>query len=453
MRKSPFFFALFIAFVASAISPVDAQEYKMKQVNKMMGMNNESTIYVKGSRKRTEGTGFMGMGGKTVTIEQCDLQRTVKLNDNKKLYFIIPFEKDNEEIIDDDAPVKKPVTPAPVVDKNAPKKGGTIYSWYYIYDTLVRETMFGFPARHIYTWRKMKPSPDACNMKDSMEIKTDGWYIDLPEFKCPLVTKPQRPPVKGAPVEKPDCMDKFVSHKKGKGKLGYPLKETTTMIMGGQASTFETGIEVVEFTKMKLDSMLFEIPPGYKEAANEGELTEQLSMADMIKNAQNQNNNNANGNNNNVTIQNNIANNNVNNGAKQPGMIRIGVFEPKGEGGFTASELQKNMALTLTTGNIEGIVITSAEDAKAKNCDYTLSSDISKFKSASKLGGLIKAIKNADPNAASTFNIEANLTLVLLSDGSVKTNPKVDGKYEGKTDDAALKAMNDGCGKVLKALQ
>ncbi len=449
MKKSPCIFAVIIALLASSVSPVEAQEYKMKQANTMGGMTtNESTIYVKGSRKRTESAGMMGMGAKTVVIEQCDLQRTVKLNDNKNLYFIIPFAKDNEEIIDEDAPAPK-TKPAVVIDKTAPKKGGTIYSWYYIYDTLVRETMFGFPARHIQTWRKMKPSADACYMKDSMEIRTDGWYIDLPEFKCPIVTRPERPPVQGAPVEKPDCQDKFISRQKGKGKLGFPLKETRTMTFAGQTSTMEMSSNVVEFSKTKLDSSLFVIPPGYTQAAKEEDLNESFSMADMIKNAQNQNNNNPNNNAiNNVTIKNSIANDN-----KQPGMIRIGVFEPKGDGGFQAAEIQKNMAVTLTTGNIEGVVITSAEDAKTKNCDYTLSSDISKFKSGSKLGGLIKAIKNSDPNAVSTFTVEASLTLVLLSDGSVKTNPKVDGKYDGKPDDAATKAMNDGCVKVLKAFQ
>ena len=134
-------------------------------------------------------------------------------------------------------------------------------------------------------------------------------------------------------------------------------------------------------------------------------------------------------------------------------MIRIGVFEPKGEGTFTGTELQKNMVMTLTTGNIDAVAVTSAEDAKTKSCDYTLTSDFSKFKSASKLGGFIKAIKNADPNAAASFNIEANLTLVLLSDGSVKSKPKVEGKYDGKPDDAATKALNEGCEKVLKDLQ
>ncbi len=49
----------------------------MRQVTHMSGMKSETTIYVKGMRKRTEGGGFAGMNNPT-TIEQCDLQRTIK---------------------------------------------------------------------------------------------------------------------------------------------------------------------------------------------------------------------------------------------------------------------------------------------------------------------------------------------------------------------------------------
>ena len=70
-----------------------------------MGMKSESTIYVKGMRKRTESGGFMGMTQPT-TIEQCDSQRTIRINDKKRIYFIEPFAKE-EEIIDEDNKMPK----------------------------------------------------------------------------------------------------------------------------------------------------------------------------------------------------------------------------------------------------------------------------------------------------------------------------------------------------------
>ena len=103
------FFSVFL-FLSS---PSGAQHYKLSQTGNMMGMKSETTIYVKGVRKRTESSGMMGMEKNLVIIEQCDLQRTVKLNVKKKLYFIVPFSigKEDELIDEEDAirPKNKPV--------------------------------------------------------------------------------------------------------------------------------------------------------------------------------------------------------------------------------------------------------------------------------------------------------------------------------------------------------
>ena len=112
----------------------------------------ESTVYVKGMRKRTESGAMMGMT-QPITIEQCDLQRTIKINDKKKLYYIDSFYKVREEIIDEDEPVNK--KPAPVVKEKTPKttpeKGGVITIYYSIRDTGERKKMYGLTARHVWT--------------------------------------------------------------------------------------------------------------------------------------------------------------------------------------------------------------------------------------------------------------------------------------------------------------
>ena len=102
MRKLLITITAVLIIIVYLPHPLYAQQYKLKQGSNMMGMNYESTIYVKGMRKRTEG-GMMilGIGGNIVTIEQCDLQRYIKINDKKKLYFIEPFAKGNEELIDE----------------------------------------------------------------------------------------------------------------------------------------------------------------------------------------------------------------------------------------------------------------------------------------------------------------------------------------------------------------
>ena len=280
-------------------------------------------------------------------------------------------------------------------------------------------------------------------MKDSIIIKTDGWYIDLPQFNCPIRYTPT---TTANPTEKqePDCKDRYVTHRSGKGKLGFPLIEKRTIIMGdgtSKTTEFETNLETLEFSSEKLDSMLFEIPLGYTQTMKEADLQDKFDMNEMMNQYKNQNNENG-------------KTNTIPADQKAAGTIRIGVYEPKGgDGQLQATVLQQHLANSLKNGTIDAIAISSEEDAKKYNCDYTLATDFVKIKSGSKVGGLLKAIKNTDPNAASSFNIEATLTLVKLSDGSTKLQPTVTGKYDGKADDAASKALDDGSRQILKALK
>ena len=439
MKKSLFYVTTFLIIVLSVGNKAGAQQYKLRQVNNIMSMNTESTIYVKGMRKRTETGSMMGMPAPPVIIEQCDLQRTIKLNDKKKLYFIEPFAKETEEVIDEDVKPSAAVKNKPVAPKTTPQLGGVIYMWYNITDTGERKKMNGFTARHVWTTQKIKPSPDACSMKDSIIIKTDGWYIDLPEFNCPVHYRPSKSSMPPNERQKPDCQDKFVTRRSGKGKLGFPLTETRTIIMGNrdaQTNEFTTNLETIEFSTAKLDSMLFIIPPGYKEVMNESELQDKFDINEMINQYKQEKEDKS------ISVDD----------QKMAGKIRIGVYVPKGDDQVQASALQEHIVTSLMEGNIEAVAIESEEEAKKYNCDYTLASDFIKIKQASKVGGLLKAIKNTDPNAATSFNIEAAQTLTKLSDGSIRLQPKINGKYEGKIDAAAEKALDEGCRKILTEL-
>ena len=444
MKKYIYSFLAILVALFATTNETKAQQYKLRQSTSMMGMKTESTIYVKGMRKRTESAGMMGMPAPPITIEQCDLQRTIKINDKKKLYYIDSFAKETDEIIDEDvkpAVVKtKPTTPEPK-EKTIPQKGGVITMWYNITDTGERKKMYGFNARHVWTAQKTKPSPEACTMKDSMVIKTDGWYIDLPLFNCPVRYRSARTTMPRNERQQPECKDKYITRRSGKGKLGFPLTETTTIIMGnGGAKTteIETSIETLELSTVKLDSMLFEIPPGYQQAASEEELQEKFDMSNMINQYKNINKG---------------EEKTTGNDQKKPGVIRIGVYEPKGDEQLQVSALQQHLVSALTDGSIESVAVTSEEEAKKYKCDYTLTTDFIKIKQGSKVGGLLKAIKNTDPTAASSYTIEAALILVNLSDGTTRLQPKVNGKYDGKIDDAAKKALDAGSRLILKGLK
>ncbi|MEP6787430.1 MAG: hypothetical protein ABJB40_03300, partial [Acidobacteriota bacterium] len=111
----PLFLAIIFAFAATGVL---AQNYKLKQKTTISGQTFESTVYVKNPRKRTESSGYMGMGSDVATIEQCDLKRTVKVNDKKKLYFIEPFAADAAE--------PPPAAPRPPAAATKVTKGGTL---------------------------------------------------------------------------------------------------------------------------------------------------------------------------------------------------------------------------------------------------------------------------------------------------------------------------------------
>jgi len=386
----------------------------------------ESTIYVKGMRKRTESSGVMGMGGFTA-IEQCDLKRTIKLNDRKKLYFIEAFNQENEDLTGDEK--DKQVLPSK--QQNVNQKGGVITMWYSITDTGERKKMYGFTARHVWTSQKMKPSPDACSMKDSLLIKTDGWYIDLPQFNCPVGYHPER---RANERTQPDCIDKYVMHRQGNGKLGFPLAETVIMIMGNSKDEVRTSMETVELSTDKLDSMLFEIPQGYELAKSEEELLDKMDVQEMMNNA--------------------VKNKQVSqpNEEKKAGTIRIGVFAPSGNDQVQSNLLQQHLVQQMSNSNIEALAVNSEEEAKKMNCDYTLSSVFTNIKQGDKAKGLLKAITRGDPNAMSSFNVQADMTLKTLKDGSVKNQQSLNGKYDGKIDEAATKALDEGCQRMLKAL-
>ncbi len=437
-------FTLCLALAGSLLIPAEAQQYKIKQKTGVMGMNSETTIYVKGKRKRTEPGAMMpGMPKSPTVIEQCDLQRYIKINDKKKLYFIEPFAKQGEdEIIDEDAPKAK-TTPAKQATNTQTKDGGIITLYYSITDTGERKNMYGLTARHVWTYQKIKPSANACTMKDSIIIKTDGWYVDLPQWSCPVSYRPQNYRDPNAKPEKPTCQDKFVIRRKGKGKLGFALTETTTIIMAGMKQEMTTANETIEFSAARLDSMLFEIPLGYTETKNEEDLQDKfdpmsMSAADVSEMAKS------------MGIDMPAAGNT---GEKKPGVVRIAVLAPTGDEQVTSpATVQARMVAALMGNKVEAVAAATEEEAQQYNCDYILSSVFTRIKAGSKVGGLLKAVKNADPNAASQFNIQANLTLKALS-GDVKAQPSVDGKFEGKVDEAAAKAMEDGCRQVLKALK
>ena len=222
----------------------------------------EQTVYIKGKRQRTESAGGVA------TVMQCDLRRTVQLNDMSKTYVLTLFGDGGAAAATVEVAERETRT-------STVKRGGVVTMTYTTTDTGERKQLFGYTARRIKTLMLTEPSPDACS-QERTRMETDGWYIDLNVgFDCyesASVAAAPRGPAGG-------CQDKFRTRQVGSAKLGYPLKVTTTIFGedGKPASSFTQ--EVVELSQATLEQSLFEIPAGYREVKDASEMYSPAAIA------------------------------------------------------------------------------------------------------------------------------------------------------------------------------
>ena len=409
---------------------VSAQQttYKITQTMSMEGMPQPitTTTYVKGPRKRTEQGAMMGMGGDVATIEQCDLKQNVKVNDKKKMYHIDPMEDGTGA-----APARGN---AGGVRSTPVKKGGTVTVTNSIVDTGERRQMFGMTARHLKTSMSMEASPDAC-MQGNMKTETDGWYIDLPDFSCPL---PMRPMQYG-PSARGGCEDHYVSHNSGSGKLGFPLEQT--MSMNGMTQVIHT----TDFSRAPLDQMLFDVPTSYTAVNDANELYGRPDMSAMMaamnKGGDDQDKNSSSGNMRNM-------------GTAAPAFsgIKVAVLIPTNRGdSVSTSDLQNFLIGRITGGNVMAMAASSEAEARSMGANYILWSDISKLKqsTAGKIGGIFGRATGAPTGG--NYDAQVDFKLVKVSDGSTALSSKAMSKTENNAQGAAEAILGQEAAAVLAA--
>src|SRR5215212_923846 len=127
------------------------------------GHSGQSTVYIKGARERTEMPTI-------TTIRQCDLKRTIQINERARKYVIVP---DSE--LGDATPAPAPATPQ---GPKTTRRGAVITYTVNLNDTGERKQMHGYTARHIKTTTVMDAPAEACS-PGHMEMESDGWYIDF----------------------------------------------------------------------------------------------------------------------------------------------------------------------------------------------------------------------------------------------------------------------------------
>ncbi|HKQ53563.1 MAG TPA: hypothetical protein VJT74_14400 [Pyrinomonadaceae bacterium] len=223
------------------------------------GQSMTTTTYIKGSRQRTEGMGY-------TSIYQCDLKRSIQINDKTKTYMITPLAGAN-------AGAAVPVANGQAAGKA--RKGGVVTYTTSATDTGERKQVMGLTARHIKSKVVIAASEGACNPMN-MEMETDGWYVDLPGgMDCAADGK--NTPV--FPVDQSECVDEVRFKTEGNVKLGYPVETTTKMkfntgdeVEAIATPTSSSAQEVVNISTATLDASLFDVPAGYTEVKTIQEL-------------------------------------------------------------------------------------------------------------------------------------------------------------------------------------
>ena len=401
----------------------------------------ETTLYIKGPRMRNE----MASGGAGFTnILQCDLKRTITVNDKTKTYLISSTNSPGTAAgagDGDGGAAPRPTTPQ---QPPAQRRGGVVDVIHTITDTGERKEMFGFTARHIKTSMVKKASADACD-KDQ-KIETDGWYIDFQyAFECPG----EKPKSDAMPVrpQRPDCQDEVRTKTIGTAKLGFPLLVTTTIYQpDGRTSSMTQ--EVLELSREPLDAALFDVPAGYTLARDMQELYGMgASTAAGSSNAA--------GGSSNTGSSSSVANATGAATPKKPGVIRVGLLQPSvqvnaGDAASAAEALRNGFANDLKDANVEVVMLSARSASAALNearqteCDYILSSSMTIKKGGGSMFG--RAIGNI---AGSAVGIPVGSTggaLIKAKDEvtlAYKLEPLAQGKQALSNTEKA-KASRDG---------
>jgi len=412
-------------------------DFKITFKQNMGGQEMQSTTMIKGLRERSETSMNVpgmpaGMNMAQINITECDLKRTIQINDRARKYMITPMDTDSGEGVSSG-------------DAHAPSsggrssRGGVVTMTMNTVDTGERKDMFGFTARHLKQTMMSQSSPDAC-AQNNMKMERDGWYINL---EYGLNCGNDRPPQMGRMAPQ-GCRDRYQFKRTGPTNLGYPLIETTT-IFGADGSVMTTMTkEVVELSRQPLDAALFDVPAGYTEARSQQEMYAAPSMAEIMAMQRQQSGETSSG-----QPSMSGGQSSMSGMPSAAARAKVGVveFNNKAKASVSTDSLREQLIATLNGDGIDAVALNASSpseaaiEAKAKGCTYILYTDISTFKAPStgkRLGGMLGGAVGVGGGGAG--KAEAKLDYRLVPVGS--TSPKLQSSASAKeeTSDASINA-------------
>ena len=381
---------------------------------------SQNTTFLQGARQRVE---FPGL----VTLDQCDLKRSVMLNTTAKRYRVQPYP----------GPAATPAAASEPMDQQAaqmaqlmggpprpPAPGGVVTLTTTHHDTLERQTMFGLEARRIKTLVIKQSTSTACD-KSPLKVEIDAWYVDLPaQAGC---TRPASPAP--APAADPNaCTDRIEVRVAGDVTLGFPIK-TATVTTSGEADKLETATSAQEVTALEvapLDRALFEVPRDFVEASSTAEVVPALAAGGSLADA----------------LFGSTVDGTSTAAAKKPGAIRIGILEPvnKSTRDLQTAGLRRDLVGKFNKAPYEAIPLAGSsvaeieQNAARLQCDYLLLADVVEAKTSKpgRMSSLSRVAGGGPPKDAQDVKVDYKLFAVGASQA-----PKLSG---------TAKASNGGFG-------
>jgi hypothetical protein len=241
-----------VPLIAGALA-AQAQDLHIKKSITVGGNFVSSTeTSIKGARERIVS---QSPTGATVTLHQCDLKRTVNINEQAQTYQVVNDAQD-------EAAVKAANVATGTADADS---AGYITETSAVTDTGERKPMYGFTARHLKIKVAVQSSKNACSqLNQSYEL--DGWYADLSK-EMSSACQQFLPPIR----QNDGCSDRVIRKRSGSAKPGYPLAETISL-QNADGTTTQVGVQTSELSRQPLEKELFEIPAGFREVKTTAEL-------------------------------------------------------------------------------------------------------------------------------------------------------------------------------------
>ncbi|HEV2903453.1 MAG TPA: hypothetical protein VGW32_00300, partial [Pyrinomonadaceae bacterium] len=432
MKSRLFLFAFLLVAVSlvSAISSAQRRtetdkpitgDFKITFKTSTAGTTIQNTAMIKGQRERSETSVSAGAYTmNTVSITQCDMKRTIQINDRARKYLITPM---------DDGSSSGSTSPGAARTSSPATRGGVVTMTVNTVDTGERKEIMGFTARHLKRTTIMESSPDACTQQ-KMKIETDGWYINLEYgLTCPA----NRSSYSGGGTSAGGCRDRYVYKTTGPANIGYPLQETTTMYGPDGSVTMTMTKEVLEISRQPLEAALFDIPAGYSEARDQQEMYSMPSADDMTA----------------ASRQNRAESANQSQPSAPAARIRVGVVQLNNKTKTSAStdSLQQQLVAALTAQGIDAVALNAISpseavaEAQAKQVPYILYTDIATLKSPStgkKIGGLFGRATGV--GSGDTGKAEAKLDFRLVPTEGSGTTLELSATAKAETPEASLDA-------------